>query len=329
MQLYPLTFEPVFRSYIWGGRRLGAVLGKSIGEGPRYAESWEVVDHGPDQSVVAGGPLAGKTLAELVQRCGSDLLGGAMPADRRFPLLLKYLDCNRVLSVQVHPDDAYAATLDPPDLGKTEAWYVVDAEPGSTIYAGLVEGVDREAFATAIRTGRVADVLHEIAAQPGQCIFIPAGTVHALGAGILVAEIQQSSDTTFRVFDWDRLDDHGKPRPLHIEQAMEVTDYERGPVAPQQPQSLSGGGARLVACDQFFLDRHTGLEPLTIRCQGSFRILTTVSGGGTLSWRDWQIKMPLGQTVLVPAACESVEFVPFSDGATLLVMGAPEGGTGS
>ena len=323
MDLYPLTFRPVFRSYIWGGRRLGEVLHKPIGDEDRYAESWEVVDHGADQSVVAQGPLEGKSLAELIADYGSEIYGEAIHREDSFPLLLKYLDCNRVLSVQVHPDDAYGQQMDPPDLGKTEAWYVIDAEPDAKIYAGLADGVDREAFATAIRTGRVADVLHEIPAKAGECIFIPAGTVHALGAGILVAEIQQSSDTTFRVFDWDRLGKDGRPRPLHVDQALEVTDYQSGPVEPQRPQLKSDGTERLVACDKFFLDRIRGVEPRTIDGQGKFLILTTVAGGGTLTYQDEPIKMPLGQTVLVPAACRDLEYVPFSDGATLLVMGQP------
>ncbi|XZE54926.1 type I phosphomannose isomerase catalytic subunit [Planctomycetaceae bacterium SH139] len=339
MELYPLTFEPVFRSYIWGGRRLGEVLDKPIGEAPRYAESWEVVDHGADQSVVASGPLAGKSLRQLIELYGEKLLGrrsvakssSANPAQAgtSFPLLLKYLDCNRVLSVQVHPDDAYGARMNPPDLGKTEAWYVIAAEPNSVIYAGLAAGVDREAFATAIRTSHVEEVLHKIVAQPGQCIFIPAGTVHALGAGILVAEIQQSSDTTFRIFDWDRLDDAGQPRPLHIEQALEVTNYEAGPVSPQLPLPLGDDGQRLVACDKFFLDRYAGVQPVTIQAAAEFRILTVVQGGGTLCWlnetgRPESLKLPLGQTVLLPATCPSVEFVPYGGGATLLVMGPPQ-----
>lgn len=316
MQLYPLQFVPLFRQYIWGGRRLGEVLGKPIGSEPRYAESWEVVDHGVDQSVVAEGPLQGRSLHSLLGEFGSQLWSGKRHGDA-FPLLLKYLDCNRVLSVQVHPDDAYAAAMDTPDLGKTEAWYVIDAEPGSVIYAGLERGIDREAFATAIRTGQVADVLHTIPARSGDCIFIPAGTVHALGAGILVAEVQQSSDTTFRVFDWNRVGDDGHPRALHIDQALEVTDFERGEVTPQTPQLLGDGGERLVGCDKFVLDRYALSRPISLEASGG-RILTLVDGGGTLSWSEGELSLPRGQSVLVPAAVGAIEFLPLGSGATLL-----------
>lgn len=316
MPLYPLQFIPVFRQYIWGGRRLGDILGKPIGPEPRYAESWEVVDHGEDQSVVAEGPLRGRTLRSLVRDFGSELWSGRMQEDA-FPLLLKYLDCNRVLSVQVHPDDAYAAAMDPPDLGKTEAWYVIEADPGSVIYAGLERGIDREAFATAIRAGQVADILQTIPARRGDCIFIPAGTVHALGAGILVAEIQQSSDTTFRVFDWNRVGDDGHPRALHIDQALAVADYERGEVTPQTPQLLPDGGERLVRCDQFILDRYAGTRPTSLEGSGG-RILTVVDGGGTLQWSDGELSLPRGQSVLVPAAVGAVDFLPLGGGATLL-----------
>lgn len=321
MELYPLQFVPVFRRYIWGGRRLGEVLGKPIGPEPRYAESWEVVDHREDQSVVAEGPLQGRTLHSLVREFGSELWNGMMQGDT-FPLLLKYLDCNRVLSVQVHPDDAYAAAMDRPDLGKTEAWYVIDAAPGSLIYAGLERGIDREAFATAIRTGQVADVLHTIPAQAGDCIFIPAGTVHALGAGILVAEIQQSSDTTFRVFDWNRVGDDGHPRALHIDQALAVTDYTRGEVTPQTPQLLPDGGERLVECDKFILNRYALTRPTSLEASGG-RILTVVDGGGTLRSAKGELSLPRGQSVLVPAAVGAIDFLPLGSGATLLSASPP------
>jgi mannose-6-phosphate isomerase len=325
MELYPLRFEPVFRSYIWGGRRLGDVLGKPIGDLPRYAESWEVVDHGEDQSVVANGPLAGWTLNRLVRELGAEIFGtnrSQVDGDG-FPLLLKYLDCNRVLSVQVHPDDVYGQTMNPPDRGKTEAWYVIDAEPGSIIYAGLAEGVDRETFGTAIRTGRVADVLNQIEAKAGQCIFIPAGTVHALGAGILVAEIQQSSDTTFRIFDWDRVGDDGHPRPLHIDQALAVTNYSAGPIRPQIPVPREDGGNRLVECEKFLIDCYAGTQPISLR-QSGFRILTAVEGGGTMHFGNDQTRVDRGESFLIPAAVERIEFAPFNPGATLLSYCLPE-----
>ncbi len=214
-ELPPLRFKPILKEYLWGGRRLGTELHKPIGDGPHYAESWEVVDHGDDQSTVADGPLAGTTLHEIVAHNGRELFG-RHDVRPRFPLLLKYLDCQRVLSVQVHPDDKQAAKLDPPDLGKTEAWVVLAAEPGSKIYAGLKDGVDRQTLERELARGNCQICLHEFEPRPGDCLLIEAGTVHALGAGLLIAEIQQASDTTYRLFDWNRVDRDGKPRPLCI-----------------------------------------------------------------------------------------------------------------
>ena len=178
--LYPLRFEPLFRRYIWGGRRLGTVLNKPIGSGEDYAESWEIVDHGLDQSVVAFGELR-MPLGDLVADYGPALFGRHHP-QRQFPLLFKFLDANQSLSVQVHPDDRQAAQLEPPDLGKTEAWVVVHADPGSVIYAGLRDGVDRETLQAAMAAGQTESCLHRFSTQTGDCVFIPAGTVHALGA---------------------------------------------------------------------------------------------------------------------------------------------------
>lgn len=324
MKLYPLRFRPLFRQYIWGGRRLGETLNKPIGPGDSYAESWEVVDRGEDQSIVVGGPLAGKTLGELVRTRRADLLGRGT-GHAEFPLLLKYLDCNRDLSIQVHPDDAFAAQLDPPDRGKTEAWYIIDAQPGSRLWAGLKPEVDRPALEAAIREDRIEDCLHEIEPQSGDCVFIPAGTVHALGAGMLVAEIQQSSDTTFRLYDWGRVDSSGKPRPLHIEQALQVIDFARGPVELQKPQGNEEGALqRLVGCDKFVLSRVAGAADVPIGGDGLFHILAVVCGKAALTSGDWEAEhLELGETLLVPASCGAGR-LQLPPGAEVLEAHLPE-----
>ncbi|WP_182866736.1 type I phosphomannose isomerase catalytic subunit [Rhodopirellula sp. JC639] len=297
---YPLKFRPLIKQTLWGGSKLGQLLGKSIGDENNYAESWEIVDHGQDQSVVENGPLAGESLAGLIRTDASWTLGNST-TDAMFPLLLKYLDCNRVLSVQVHPDDAYGQTMEVPDRGKTEAWYVVDAQPGSLIYAGLKRGVDRAALAEAMAAGETNRVLHSFSPSPGDCVFIPAGTVHALGAGLVIAEIQQSSDTTFRLFDWNRVGADGNPRPLHVEQSLEVSDYESGPVAARQSDPAVEGWQRLVACDKFelsSLENGSG----TVGGDERFHILTVPHGTATLRTPDESMELSRGQSVLLPAA---------------------------
>lgn len=179
--LYPLRFHPLYKRYLWGGRRLETALGKPLPPGDNYAESWEICDHGADQSVAAWGPLAGKTLASLVREYGRQLLGRHHPKSQ-FPLLVKFLDAAQSLSVQVHPNDVQAAGLNPPDSGKTEAWIVLEAEPESRIYAGLKAGVKRSDLERAVREGRCEDCLHYFHPQIGDCVYSPAGTIHALGA---------------------------------------------------------------------------------------------------------------------------------------------------
>ncbi|MFM8415803.1 MAG: type I phosphomannose isomerase catalytic subunit [Planctomycetota bacterium] len=298
--LPPLLFTPIYRRYIWGGRRFAGAFGRPLPPGDDYAESWELVDRGGDQSVVRAGPLAGRSLGEIVREHGAELFGHPPPP--AFPLLFKFLDANRVLSVQVHPDDARALRLDPPDRGKTEAWYVVAAEPESRIYAGLREGVDQAALAAAIRAGTCEEVLHSFTPVAGDCIFIPAGTVHAIGAGLLVAEIQQSSDVTYRLFDWNRTGPDGRPRPLHVEAGVEAVT-RLGPVGPVAPVATSDTAARrLVACEFFGLDevRPTGAW----RCGGDdgCHFLAVVAGTARLSDR-WSLPpLQAGDCVLLPAA---------------------------
>ena len=315
--LYPLQFKPIYKQYGWGGWKLASLLKRPIPHDEIFAESWEVCDHGKDQSVVEDGPLAGKTLHELVEKYGRRLLGDAGKADS-FPLLLKYLDAMQNLSLQVHPDDEMAAGLDPPDLGKTEAWYVVAAVPGSVIYAGLREGVDRDTFARAVEQGKCEECLYYFEARQGDCIFMPAGTVHALGGGILVAEVQQSSDTTFRLFDWNRLGTDGRPRELHIEQGLDAIDFDLGPISPiRQPVSREDDSVSLIRGEHFSMDRRLLLGPQNLGGDGRFHILTVVDGAVSIEGEQIQVNLDCGQTILLPAEIESVRCMPCMDAVVL------------
>ncbi len=308
--LYPLLFAPQFRQYIWGGRRLGTLLEKPIGEGEDYAESWEVVDHHDDQSVVENGPLAGTTLRTMCDEHSVALFGRHAP-QRQFPLLMKYLDANRNLSVQVHPNDAQGAMLPKPDLGKTEAWIVVHADPGSRIYAGLKRGFDRAAFEREVVRGTTELCLHQIEPAAGDCVFIPAGTVHALGEGLVVAEIQQASDTTFRIFDWNRLGADGQPRQLHIQEALDVIDFETGPIEVQSPEAIESDHVqRLVKCDKFVLDRASTGESCRAAGDDRFHILSVLDGSLQIQSEWTPDPLKKGQTILVPAEVGEVELTP-------------------
>jgi mannose-6-phosphate isomerase len=308
--LPPLRFHPILRDFLWGGRRLDTELGKPIGSMERCAESWDVVDHGDDQSVVEGGPLAGKRLHELVEQQGSALFGRHQPP-RRFPLLLKFLDCQKTLSVQVHPNDDQAAKLDPPDLGKTEAWVILAAEPGSKVYAGLKAGVDRATLENEVARGACEACLHSFEARAGDCVFIEAGTVHALGAGLLIAEIQQASDTTFRLFDWNRVDRDGRPRQLHVAEALDTIDFARGPVNPVNPIATERAGVeRLAACDKFVLDRWEMDAAFQLPRDDRFHILAVVDGSVALEGDGEICSLRRGDSILVPASTRDVEILP-------------------
>ena len=309
-QLYPLRFEPILRRYLWGGRRLGTVLGKSLADGNNYAESWEIVDHQEDQSVVAGGPLAGCPLQQLVTRYGVQLFGRHHPQEQ-FPLLFKFLDSQKRLSVQVHPNDEQARQLAPPDLGKTAAWVVLAAEPGSKIYAGLKPGVDCEQLRQHVEQGTCEQALHAFEPAVGDCLLILAGTVHALGEGLLTAEIQQASDTTFRLFDWNRVDADGHPRELHIEQSLQTIDFSRGPIAPQLPQPADRPGVeQLIRCDKFVLNRWKLDRPATMGGDRRFRLLAVIEGKLEVTGDHLDSPLQIGDTLLLPAECGATLLTP-------------------
>lgn len=290
---------------------MATVLGKDLPPEGVLAESWEICDRQADQSVVANGPLAGTTLRELITAYSSQLLGRHAGASR-FPLLFKFLDAREPLSVQVHPNDEQAARLDPPDLGKSEAWVILDAAPGSLIYAGLKRGFDRAALAREVARGTTDLCLHRFEPHVGDCVFLPAGTIHALGAGLLVAEIQQSSDTTYRLFDWNRAGpDPGAPgRPLHVQQALDAIDYNRGPVQPQRPAPTDRPHVeRLVECEKFTLDRWQFNSPQPIGGDDRFHFIAVLDGHLEIPG-DLCASLRRGDTALVPAALGTLQLKP-------------------
>ncbi|NNM31466.1 MAG: class I mannose-6-phosphate isomerase [Gemmatimonadetes bacterium] len=260
----PLSFSPRFQHYIWGGRHLESVLGRRIPDGD-VAESWEISAHRAAVTPVRGGEFDGMPLDELHARYGDALVGrrGRWATERGvFPLLVKLLDANRPLSVQVHPDDAYARAHEgDAELGKTEMWYVLWAREGAEIVFGLKPGTTRESLETAVRAGRVEDCLRRVPAKAGDAFLIEAGTVHAILDGILIAEVQQSSNTTYRVHDWGRVGADGRPRDLHIRQALDVIDFRAGQEAPSVPQKLEtekGTAVRretVSSSDKFVVER--------------------------------------------------------------------------
>jgi mannose-6-phosphate isomerase len=221
--LYPLTFQSIFKERVWGGRELERLYHKALPPGVPIGESWEIADRPGDVSVITNGPLAGKDLRWLMENHAADLLGGAKPQNGRFPLLVKILDAQEKLSLQVHPPAARAAELG--GEPKTEMWYIAEAAPGAELYVGLRRGVTRAEFERKVAAGTVAECFHRVQVRPTDAMFLPSGRVHAIGAGLVIFEIQQNSDTTYRVFDWNRVGLDGQPRELHVSQSLASIDF--------------------------------------------------------------------------------------------------------
>jgi mannose-6-phosphate isomerase len=304
--LYPLTFKPIFKERVWGGRDLEKLYGKSLPTGGPIGESWEISDRPGDVSVIANGPLAGKDLHWLVENHREELLGGARLEAGRFPLLIKILDAREKLSLQVHPPATKAVELrgDP----KTEMWYIADASPGAELYVGLRRGITRADFERKIQDGSVADCFHRVPVKTGDAMFLPSGRVHAIGSGLVIFEIQQNSDTTYRVFDWNRLGLDGKPREMHVDQSLASIDFHdfepalvpndaKGDVAMRRRPLVNDPlfnveELRLAASYQ--LPLQTGTPQIIACLKGTLH----VDGGGT------NVKLAPGQFCLLPAALD-------------------------
>jgi mannose-6-phosphate isomerase len=291
----PLRFVPYLRPMVWGGRGLAEHLNKPLPSGEAFGEAWEVSDHPLHRSIVADGALQGTSLRTLMENKKEELLGPAARQHDDFPWLIKFLDCRDWLSVQVHPDSQVVKRLRPGEGSKTEAWYIVRADPGSRVFAGLKPGVGPDALRAAVANGTTHELLHAFEPSAGDCVFLPAGAVHAVGGGVLMAEIQETSDVTFRLFDWNRVLADGKGRPLHIEESISSIHWDQGPVTPLH---VADADRALVRCPFFHLDYRYVKTPMPF---GGERMHTLIVVAGRGAWEDGRV-VETGQSWVLPAS---------------------------
>lgn len=304
--LYPLKFEPVYKSILWGGRNIEKKFNRNMPDG-NIAESWEVCCREDGMSIVSNGELKGLSLQELMDTYKEDLLGKKYDY---FPLLIKIIDANDKLSVQVHPDDEQAKKENGQN-GKTEMWYVFDSKPGAKLIYGLKEGITKSEFEESIENSTVEDTLKEVPVKPGDSFYMPSGTVHAILDGILVAEIQQNSNTTYRVYDWNRVDKNGNPRELHIEKALDVIDFSGEKIKNAEKQ-ISNSSANIdtplyakkaLASSEYFTVEELSIKEIyTKNTEGNkFYIYMAVQGEGSVDYKDTSLDIKPGDTVMIPA----------------------------
>jgi mannose-6-phosphate isomerase len=311
-----LKFKPILKKVVWGGQNLASLMNRELPSDAPYGESWELSDLDGNQSIVTSGPFSGETLESLIQKYPDEMMGRASLLDGRFPLLFKFIDAQKTLSVQVHPDIEACGTLKEGARPKTEAWYVISCTPDARLCVGLKKGVTRGEFESALKNGTVDTLLHRKHVQKGDYVFLPSGTVHAIGEGIVLAEVQQSSDTTYRVFDWNRVGLDGKPRTLHIDEAMASIHFnEWGEPRAEVPLSGRCG----VRCDYFSMETvalEDG-EQAQLSATGPIAIMCTGGEGELQIAAGTQAECAgIGETVFIPAS--------LSDGVALTARGSIE-----
>lgn len=306
LSLEPILFEPILQPRRWGGDRLATCLGKQLPHPDGvFGESWELVDRHDYQSRILDGEHAGKSIRELIQLNGEQIFGRSGCENKQFPFLIKFLDCQHSLSVQVHPNDDHAKASHPQETGKNEAWIILEAEPDSVVYAGFQPGTTTRAIREAIAACRLQDLLKTYPARSGDCFFIPAGTVHAIGAGLVVAEVQQPSDVTYRLYDWGCVDQQGQPRPLHIEEALAciTLDDDFNPLVPRQPEHDSPDQpAQSIVSPYFQIDVYQFSQgKLQVSHKDECLVMMMLAGSGAMQSGVTRRDVKLGQTWLLPA----------------------------
>jgi len=308
----PLTFEPIFMERVWGGRQLATLYGKRLPPGKQIGESWEIVDRAETQSIVRNGPLAGRSLHDLWVNFRQEIFGGIREAPR-FPLLVKLLDCREKLSLQVHPPVRVANSLG--GESKTEAWFIAHAAPDAELYLGLQKPIARETFEAALPSGRAAELVQRLRVKTGDAFLIPSGRMHAIGEGNLIVEVQENSDTTYRVFDWNRVDEAGQPRQLHIKQALRCIDFTDCSPAP-----IAANNESIISHDLFSIDRWQIDSGRELAPPGTFAISCCLSGelecGGSL--------FRAGEFFLLPAKAANRVVRNVGSSSELLRITVPE-----
>jgi mannose-6-phosphate isomerase len=324
--LYPLRFEPIYQYRLWGGRRLTEIFTAPLPSGP-VGEAWILSDRDDHASQVIDGPLKGQTIGQLLKQFPEQMLGELAYGFQRFPLLLKFLDVHEMLSVQVHPTEANANLFPVGETAKTEAWVVLEAEPRSRIYAGLKAGATAASLRRAIANETVEDQLAGFTPKRGDAILIQAGTVHALGGDVVVFEIQQNSDVTFRLYDWGHVDAKtGKPRALQVEQAMACIDFAEGAVgrvAPVLEATTPVNREKLFDCEHFRLWRLRGERSFSVGATNLPRILVCIGGWGHVEHGGAAYAIGKGDVLLLPAVLGACAFRP-GEVVTLLEIALPD-----
>jgi mannose-6-phosphate isomerase len=310
MELYPLKFKTIFKDKLWGGQKINTILRKDFGDLPNCGETWEISGVVGNVSVVADGALTGQTLNELIDTFGADLLGGQVKErfGNEFPLLVKFIDANDDLSIQVHPDDKLAKERHD-SFGKTEMWYIFQADPGSKLIAGFNRPLTKEEYLEYFNSGKLMDILNQEEAQADDVFFLPAGRVHTIGKGLLLAEIQQTSDVTYRIYDFDRTDDQGNKRELHVEEALDAIDYEHYPEYKTSYSDKKNEPVSLVDC-QYFTTNKLDFDKSASRDYSdldSFKILVCMEGAAEVTFAGSAYPIGKGEAMLIPATIKYIE----------------------
>lgn len=320
--MYPIIFTPDYKERVWGGTKLNTVLGKEI-PFDHTGESWEIACHDNGQSIVKNGKYKGLTMEKLLERHGENIIGKSFTKGDKFPLLIKFIDAKDKLSVQVHPEDDYAFANENGELGKSEAWYILQANEGSKLVAGIKDGVTKEEFEDKLKNNQLEEVLNEVEVKAGDVLDIPAGLLHAIGDGILLAEIQQNSDTTYRVYDWGRVGLDGNPRELHVKKSIDVIDFDQ----KHSKELVKGVKASYegFSITEFVRNDYFVLQEIAIKNEykvdhlvADFEIYMCVKGSGKIEYKGQSLEVGFGESLIIPSSLSEYKIVPVNEDVTFV-----------